>query len=301
MPKLLARQTFDEHSPRVVATGFGARETQTIILVLENGALRIWDFGRDEIFSLSGAPLFRKPGPISCAAFGPHGVATGHECGQVRLHALDGRKAQNAASHLGRVLTLIFTPTQLYSGGNDGAIMVTSLNEKYDSRVLLDGLGAMTTFALSPDEKLLAIGGDDGAIGLWRLEAGETPRLDWTRRSGAAPIRSLHFSPNGNMLISRSANRNLGLWAAQTSFELPLASSAQCGHVAPAFSADSRVLAVAHAPKGVALFDIAMEKLLCEIPPLGESVRNLAFSPDASAALLLVAGAREIAVWEVEF
>ncbi len=45
-----------------------------------------------------------------------------------------------------------------------------------------------------------------------------TRRLDWTRCQGAAPFRSLAFSPDGDLVVSRSASDRVGLWAAQTSY-----------------------------------------------------------------------------------
>ncbi len=310
-PVLLARKMLDENTPRIASVGFCGGQNPTIGLALETGAIQLWD-AHSDVSTFCGARIFRKPGPVCCAAFAPNLVATGHECGQVRLHALDckngdwkGRVLKSPAPHLGRVLALAITPTQLYSGGSDGAIAVTTVCagerlKRGQSRVLLDGLSAMTTWALSPDGASLAVGGDNGAVQLWRLEADETPpRLDWTSRKLGAPVRSLAFSPNGAMLIGRSAEGRLCLWAVQSGYPLPLAPRAQNSAVAPVFAADSRLLALVNVRGGVDIVDVGMDALLHELPPLGETARFVAFAPDESATLLVVAGAREAGVWQI--
>ena len=300
-PRLLKRKTLDEKSPPIAGIGVCSIEAPIVGLVLENGALQRWDAARDETTEFSNRRIFRGPQPVCCAAFSPHDdlLATGHQCGQVRLLSLDGRELQSPKPHLGRALALAWTPTQLYSGGSDGVIWATSVETKRPSQILLEGLGAMTTLAASPDGALLAIGRDDGAVQLWRLQKEAAPRLDWTRTEHAAPVKSLAFSPNGAMLVSHSADGGVCLWAAQTSFQLPLALRARQSGVAPAFSMDNRLLAVAGENGGVAIFSVAMETLLCSLPTLGE-IRHLACAPDTEGReLLLVAGGREIALWEL--
>ena len=304
-PTLIGRVTLDEKCAGVAVL---ASEALTLGWALENGALQRWNVADDELTTFPHRRFFRKPGRVCCAAFAPqHGLAaTGHECGQVRWFDFEGRELSAPASHVGRSLALAWTPTHFYSGGSDGVIWSTPVPDaeksarRHKSRALIEGLDAMTTLAFSSDGNLLAVGRDDGAVQLWRLESDENEapvRLDWTRSAGRAPVRSLEFSPNGNMLVSRNAGDAVRLWAAQTSYELPLAPQAQRSPIAPAFSADSRSLALANGENGVEIFDIALEKSLHSLPPLGEKTGHLAFAPDAE--LLVVAGAREIAVLEV--
>ena len=303
-PRLLGRCKLQGTAPIV---GIGALGSELSIgLALENGGFGLWNVESDALL-FSRRRLFRNSGAVGCAAFAPHleMLAMGHESGRVRWLAFDGRQVPGPAPHVGRALALSWTPTHFYSGGSDGVIWATPLEaasrKRRPSQALLEGLGAMTTLAVSPDGTLLCVGRDDGAIQAWRLAQGAAPRLDWTRTPGAAPIRSLHFSPGGAMLVSRSADGSLALWAAQTSYQLPLAPQAAQSPVAPAFGAQSRHLALANSSGGVDIFDVAMETLVESVPPLGETVRHLALAPgaDAGSQRLFVAGEREIAVWEV--
>ena len=299
-PTLLARRTFDEKSSRLINVNF-APDEPFIVLVRENGVVQRWDLENNEISSFFIGRPFRKASPICCAILARNFIATGHKNGEVRLHGLDGKEARQPSSHLGGVLSLAKTPTHLLSGGSDGVIWATALDgRKAKSRAWLEGLGAMTTFAVSPDAASIAVGCDDGTVGLWRAGAGDAPpTLDWTRSGHASPVEFLAFSPNGAMLVSRAKDNGLRLWAAQTSYELPLAERARGSHVAPTFSGDNRYLAVAGARNSVEIFDIATEKSIYALPSSGETVRHLAFATASDATRLAVAGEREIALWRI--
>lgn len=299
-PVELARQSFDENAAPLISASFLPAENPTICLVRENGVVQMWDAQSDELSSFSIGRRLRKLSPICCALSSSNFIATGHQNGLVRWHDFGGREWKSPSSHIGRVLSLAANPTHLYSGGSDGVIWATALddNRKAQSCAIIEGLGALTTFAASPDASLIAVGCDDGAVELWRVNADKTmAKLDWTRRGHDSPIRSLSFSPNGQMIVSRDKVGNLCLWAAQTSYQLPLPPQAQCSHAAPAFSRDNQLLALANAKNGVAIFDVAPGTLVCELPPLGEAITHLAFA--MGAAWLLVAGAREVVIWEI--
>ena len=299
---ILARQTFDEKSAHLVDAGFVPDENALIWLARADGVVQLWNAHNDEKFTFCIGRLFRKSSPICCATLAQNTIATGHQNGEVRLHRFDGNEARKPSPHVGPVLALSATSAHLYSGGSDGVVWQTPLPDEKSrgkSAAWLEGLGAMTTLAMAPDEKSLAVGCDDGAVGLWRLNDNDeaaSPSLDWTRSGHGAPIQSLLYSPNGNMILSRDVEGQLCLWAAQTSYQLPLAPGARCSHAAPAFSADSRFLAIGNANNGVDIFDIATEKSLYTLPSPGE-IQALAFSSEGK--FILVAGEREIAIWKI--
>ncbi len=303
MPTLSARQTFAPKSAPLVNAGFLSDEKLMIWLVRADGAVQLWNADNDETFAFPIGRFLRKSSPTCCAMLACNCIATGHENGEVRLHGLDGKEARQPSSHVGPALALAATSAHLYSGGSDGVVWQTPLpaaKSRGKSAAWLEGLGAMTTLAIAPDEKSLAVGCDEGAVQLWRWNEDDetpTPRLDWSRSGHATPIQSVLFSPNGNMILSRDAEGELCLWAAQTSYQLPLPTGAHSSHVAPAFSSDSRFLAIANAENGVDIFEVATEKLIYSVAPPNEKTQTLAFSSDGKS--LLLAGTREIAIWKI--
>ena len=306
----VARRNFDVGALPLVHASFFLDENSRVCLICAYGTVRLWDAQTNELREVLAKRRFRKSGAISCALVAPDFVAMGAETGEVRWHALVGRERKKPASHVGRVLALAASATHFYSGGSDGVIWATQWDDKKSkSRALIEGLGALRTFAVSPDAQagatLVAVGCDDGAVQLWRPNDEQTAmRLDWTRSGHAAPLEFVLFSPNGHMILSRDAAGHLCLWAAQTSYQLPLAPGAQSSQIAPAFSPDSRYLAVLNAENNVEIWDIATEKRRHVLPASSEKTRFLAFastskSPNSASTSMLVAGEREIAIWKV--
>ncbi len=297
-PVEIARQTFAEDAGALVSVGFAPDENPTVCLIYAAGVAQLWDALRAEFSSFALGRLFRRAKPLCCALSARDFVAMGHENGEVRWHQLDARAKKNPAAHVGRVLALACNATHLYSGGSDGVIWATELDDgQAKSRALLEGLGAMRTFAVAPDATLVAVGCDDGAVQLWRATAEAAAKLDWTRRGHDAPLESLAFSPNGRMIISRDKSGRLNLWAAQTSYQLPLPPGAHTSHVPAVFSSDNRLLALANSADKVSIFDVALGTLLCELPPFGEPIAQLAWAP--AGTWLVSAGARQVALWNV--
>ncbi len=65
------------------------------------------------------------------------------------------------------------------------------------------GKGRIFDAAYSPDGKLLAVA---GSIGVWLYDAETGEALDLLTMSGAAYVRNVYFSPNGQILLSRDSN-----------------------------------------------------------------------------------------------
>lgn len=324
-PVLLSRKDREKNAPRVVSVLFWPAENQTPLplLVLENGSLQVWNASSGALHLLGPRWTLRKMALTTCAASAlERGILVrGDEAGRVHLQELEWNKKASQwqaralgpiEAHRGRVLSVAARGSQLWSGGSDGAVVVTtwpdltqdSSAKRQKPQVVLDGLGALCCLAVSPDGRLLAMGADDGQVQMWRLEDEVQLLRDWTSRPQPVPVKSLVFSPNGNLLVSCHSPGDVRLWAAQTGHPLQLAAQ-QSGDVPPTFAPNSRLLAICCAQNGVQLFDAWTGAKRSELPSVPERVQAVAFSPatevPARETLLVVAGAREIVAWKVAF
>lgn len=321
-PVIFARRSREKGAPTIVTTLFLGEENDSHpLLVLENGELQFWDVQRDELHPVSTRRTLRKPALTTAAAVSSQWemVATGHESGQVRLQWLElrgeragwkGRAWEMVEAHRGCVLSLAIVKTRLYSAGTDGAVVLTNWPDAPNttaadmgSQVVLDGLGALSCLAVSPDGRRLALGADDGQVQMWHLsEDGTQARLDWTSRKDSSRVKSLMFAPNGNMLLSCNRQGDLCLWAAQTGHRLQRMVQPD-DLIFPAFACDSRLLAHAKGSEGISISDAWTGTLRYTLPPVPGGVQTLGFSPametDAGETILIVAGSQQILAWKV--
>jgi hypothetical protein len=89
---------------------------------------------------------------------------------------------------------------------------------------MLAEAGPLSVIAVSPDERLLAIGGVDGSVRLWNLESKVAVRTLRSRihlKTGhAALTTSLAFSPDGVLLATGHLDGAIYVWDSKSGFEM---------------------------------------------------------------------------------
>jgi WD40 repeat protein len=133
--------------------------------------------------------------------------------------------------------------------------------------------------ALSPDDKVLAVGYTDGAVRLWDFPAGEQIAMFRQHTAGTCDLR---FSPDGRVLVSAGGDGSVGLWDVAGRRQLAVLR----GHSpwGAAFAPDGRRLATggASARDAVKLWDIATHRELLTLPAEGKLFLEVNFSPDGN-------------------
>jgi WD40 repeat protein len=158
----------------------------------------------------------------------------------------------------------------------------------------------VATLAVSPDGRLLAVGGTPGpqfagqsSVQLWDIA---------TRRllavfSAAEPVRSVAFSPDGGTLVATPVTRsgNLRMWSVATHRQLSLPVTETGVATSVAYSPDGRLLAVgellptgppgqkvnlARVPAAIDLWDLATHRLVHRLAGLAGPIWSLDFSAD---------------------
>lgn len=175
-----------------------------------------------------------------------------------------------------------------------GAVPTVFLHELKAGTGLLARPARAATLAFSPDNRLLAIGGESPTVDLWDPRE---PRL-LAQLAGHRPtklvgtVQCLAFSPDGRFLASGGRDGTVRLWRAGTGECLDVLTGFSGPVVAVAFSPAALILAAAD-EKSVRLFDLGSRpagQIAARLPEPG--VNALAFRPDGSV-LAVALGGRE--------
>lgn len=146
--------------------------------------------------------------------------------------------------------------------------------------------------SISPDDRLIAAGMADNAVGVWQLESG----AELYRLTGHdLMVTDVEFSPDGATLASSSADTSVRLWDAESGALRHTLQKHLDYVIKLSFSSDGARLASSSAAIGVSdnertpehntiqVWDVASGENLLTIPPDGIGyVRDVEFSPDGS-------------------
>ena len=211
----------------------------------------------------------------------------------------------DTGGHMANVVDLIVTPDgkQLVSASNDKTVRVWDIETGKTVRMIRGDVapgswGTILTMAMSPDGRLLAVGGQfhdtDRARGCAiRIYDFASGKLVKTLKGHENVVAALAFSPDGRQIFSGSADKTAILWDVATGRQLRrLAAHAEpVGSVA--FSKDGRSVVTGSDDESIRLWDAANGKMIAEMTEhktlrlreraperWSASVKTVAFSPD---------------------
>ena len=143
--------------------------------------------------------------PTESVVFSPDGrvVATGDRRGEIRLWDTKTDKAiATLKGEPGQARTLVFTPDgkTLFAAGSKGLTRWNLEMQKGEVTELKDDVGFWSE-AFSPDQKLLATGGDKGDVLLWDVTTGKQVGALSKHKNR---VFSVAFSPDGKYVASGS-------------------------------------------------------------------------------------------------
>jgi WD40 repeat protein len=235
-----------------------------------------------------GAPIWTIDCPARCGALSPRerllALATG---AQIVLWDLrTGQVHTTLGGHSGPIGALAFAPDERTLAGvaHDGALHLWRIS---DDPARPSGLlvtvpahsDQATAVAFNRDGALIATGGADRTVRVWRLL---DRALVQTLAGQGGAVETLAFSPDGTLLAAGSRGRTVRIWKTQTWQERAVLAGHTGAVAAVAFSADSARLASAAEDHTVRQWRLADGALEYVHSGHGGPVRGVSFSPDGA-------------------
>lgn len=134
-------------------------------------------------------------------------VLIGAAAWQLGLWGTDAADLESAEPALRGSLSV--APNVQGTGSPSPALDLADWAKSLRLKAKLESPAAITALAISPQENLLATGGDDGVIRFWDPQAGQLLQ-SWTGHEGS--IETLAISPDGTFLVSGGADKTVRVW-----------------------------------------------------------------------------------------
>ncbi len=177
---------------------------------------------------------------------------------------------------------------------NPAAVPGDPLNEML-TRMAADQASWLQSGSVSPDRKLIAVGGNDETVKIWDAATGKLVR---TLRGHRDMVLFAVFSPDGRRIASGGADRTVKLWNAETGALIRTLSGHRWTTRAAAFSSDGKLLLSASGDTTMMLWDTDTGAPIRTFEGHRAVVRSVAWSPDGKYA---VSGSFDttVKVWEI--
>jgi WD40 repeat protein len=154
----------------------------------------------------------------------------------------------------------------------------------------------VTSIAISSDGSLLATGGDDALVNLWRIDDG---RLTVTLRGHIEWVRSVAFRPDGKAVASAGDDRTIRIWDTNSGELIRTIGPAEAAIYAIQFHPEGKFIVAAGFDRNLHLYDSQTGNSVRQFTGPCNDIRAVAFSTDGT---LLAAGGRDgqVRVWNTD-
>jgi WD40 repeat protein len=158
----------------------------------------------------------------------------------------------------------------------------------------LEGFGPISYLQYAPDGKSIALGTEDGKVGVW--DTTEPRKVLHMPLRHPQRVHRLSYSPDCKTLVSTDEKGNLVFW--DVGRGTPTQERAEVGAMSVAFSPKGGTLAVGYQNGEIRLWDAVGRKEKQLLKGHERAVLMLTYSPDGTA-LASCSADRTVRVWNV--
>lgn len=306
------KSSFTDVGHQHIVRGVCFADDATLVSVGNDGRCRIWDVASAvELRSSAQHAALQSlvVDPVRRVAFIGEDVGLAQPSIVHRIDVSTGYEIGNLAEKKGssRLQALARRAGRLLTASNKGVVHIWSAESgelikrmgRFEGGRFETGFKGITSLAVSPDEKAVAIGCGYGLVELWSLEKYRPvhdPLPHGDEFDGAPGC--VAFSPDGSLLAAAGDDGLIRVW--QTSDYTVIGEFRANEDCIPAiaFSPDGQILASASDDGIVRLWNVQERKELCALSAHTGIVTSVAFSPNGK---LLASGSYDttILIWDV--
>jgi len=259
---------------------------------------RIWDVWST---ALAGPPL-RHEGAVLAVRFSgdSHALATGGTDGTARVwDPYTGKLLSEPMVHGEPLQDARFSPdgNRLLTFTRGGRLSVWELPRRADDAPAAALGTPATAFAMSADETLLALGGENGDFGVWRMKSGAAA-AQWRATGKGGAVVGLRYSGDGRRLAVAFADGSVEVREADDGREAGRRLRHARRVLAMEFSADGAMLATGSADRTARIWRLGPQALGSLPMRYDSPVNFVSFSPDGKT--LMAAAEQDVRFWDVE-
>lgn len=301
----LKNSVFSDTMSSLVSVGF-SHDGKYFATGVINGEVRLWQTDEIKLFNiLKGHTVW-----VWAFAFNPDNkiLASGSADYKIILWDIDsGECIHTLSKHTSKVYSVTFNSdgTLLASGSEDKSVKIWDIKTPPCEKTLIGHTGSVLSVDFHPkQEDIIASSDAKGNIKLWNIYTGKclatfNVQYDASIKEEDKAINAIHFHPDGELLVSCSADKTIRLWELATGNYKTTSEDHEGKVYKVRFSPDGKLIASCSEDRTIKLWDISSGECKQTLSGHTSQVWDICFHPSGRS---LISGSDDqtARIWNIE-